>query len=225
MDKKKVHKVLKIVLIIVFIIFMLFMINTIRKLIIIKGLQKNVSQYTSSTNYHIKSMSNQEDGIILTLNTYKKENKKLYIIERTKDGKTITKLSTYENGKEKHTFVETPESKKVDLDSNLIMAVNVYDYFEDLSNMQLICTCIGSKVESAEYKGKECYRIGNFHSNVYLSEDTTEVSEAYIEKDTGLVLKTNFGTMDSEREYEFGTVKDEIFIEPDISKYELIENY
>ncbi len=135
MDKKKMNKIFKIILIVVFIIFMLFIINTIRKLVIIKGLQANVNQYTSSTNYHIKSMSNQEDGIVLTINTYRKENKKLVIIERMKDGKTITKISTYDKGEGKHTFWETSESKKASLNSHVIMDMNVYDYFEGQSNM------------------------------------------------------------------------------------------
>lgn len=224
MNKKIMKKVVKIGLIIVFIIFILFVMNTIRKLIIIKGLQKNVSQYTASTNYHIKSMSNQENGIILTLNSYRKDNKKLFIIERIENGKTNVKIATYDNGKEKHTFFETPESKKASLDSHVIMVMNVYDYFGNQSNMQLICSCIGSKVENAEYKGKECYRIGSFPGAVSLSDANSDVSAVYIEKNTGLVLKTNFGTIDSEREYEFGTVQDEIFEEPDISQYELVED-
>lgn len=223
MESRKIKKVVKIVIIIVVLIFMSFVVNTIRKLIIIKGLQRNVSQYTSSTNYHIKSMSNQDDGIILILNTYQKENKRLFTIERTKDGKTINKMSTYDNGKEKHTFIESPESKRVCLDSHIIMGMELYDYFGEQSNMQLICSCVVSKVESAKYKDKECYRIGNFPGTVSLSNDSSDVSVAYIEKDTGLVLKTNFGTIDSEREYEFGTVQDEIFVEPDVNQYELFE--
>ena len=169
-------------------------------------------------------MSNQDDGVILTLNTYKKDSKKLFVIERMKDGKTISKMSVYDNGKEQHTFIELLETKKASLNSHVIMTMELYDYFANQSNMGLICSCIGSKVESAEYNGKSCYRIGNFNGAIYLTEDTTEVSEAYIEKETGLVLKTNFGTIDSKREYEFGTVQDEIFVEPDISQYELTED-
>ena len=34
----------------------------------------------------------------------------------------------------------------------------------------------------------------------------------------------NFGTIGSEIEYEFDTVQDEIFVEPDISQYTLTED-
>lgn len=223
MDKKKMKKISKIILIVVFIIFMLFVINTIRKLIIVKELQRNISQYTSSTNYHIKSTSNEGNGIVVILNSYQKGDKKLFIIERVENGKTNAKISTYDNGKEKHTFFEAEKTKKASMDSQVIMVMDLYDYFDGQSNMQLICSCISSKVESAEYKGKQCYRIGNFRSGNWLDAayDTLEV---YIEKATGLVLKANFGTINSEREYEFNTVQDEIFVEPDISKYELTDD-
>lgn len=224
MDKKKMKKISKIVLIVVFIFFMLFIINTIRKLIIIKELQRNVSQYTSSTNYYVKCSSNQDDGAMVVLNSYQKDNKRLFVVERIENGKTIAKISTYDDGKEKHTFLEASETKKASLDSHVLMAMNLYDYFGGQSNMGLILSCISSKVESVEYNGKECYRIGNFNTLESLSSADADVSEVYIEKETGLVLKTNFGTINSEREYEFDTVQDEIFVEPDISQYELVND-
>lgn len=223
MNKEKMKKILKIILIVVFIIFMLFVINTIRKLIIIKELQRNVSQYIYSTNYHIKSVSNEDNGIVMIYNSYQKNDKKLFVMERVEKGKTNAKISTYDNGKEKHTFWEAEDTKKASLDSHVIMMMNLYDYFGGQSNMQLICSCIGSKVESAEYKGKQCYRIGNFRSGNWL-DAAYGTSEVYIEKDTGLVLKINFGTIGSEIEYEFGTIQDEIFVEPDINQYELTED-
>ena len=223
MNKKEIKRGFKIILIIALIAFGLFMLNTIRKLVIIKSLQKNTKQYISSMNYHIKSVSTQDDEVI-TLNSYQKENKRLYAIERTRDGKTISKISTYKDGEKKHTFFEDNGDKKVDLDFEIIMDMKIYDYFGEKSNMQLIYACIGSKIESGEYNGKECYLVRNFHGKIHLSEGNTEISQAYIEKSTGLVLKTNLGTLDSEREYEFGTVQDEIFAEPDISEYKFIEN-
>lgn len=224
MDKKKMKKISKIVLIVVFIFFMLFMINTIRKLIIIKELQRNVSQYTSSTNYYVKYSSNQDDGAIVVFNSYQKDNKRLFVVERIENGKTIAKISTYDDGKEKHTFLEASETKKASLDSHVLMAMNLYDCFGGQSNMQLICSCISSKVESVEHNGKECYRIGNFRSGNWL-DAAYGTSEVYIEKDTGLVLKTNYGTtINTEMEYQFDTIQDEIFVEPDISQYELVND-
>ncbi|MCI9038477.1 MAG: hypothetical protein HFJ29_01120 [Clostridia bacterium] len=218
MNKEKMKKILKIVLIVVFIIFMLFMINTIRKLIIIKELQRNVSKYTSSTNYHIKSVgSGMSDGITTTINSYNKEGKRLVILERSKEGKVEDKISMYDNGERKSTFSETGDEKKADIDSDFNFSMVVYDYFGETSNnMQLLCMAIASKVENIEYNGKKCYRIA-------LQETNTEISEVYIEKETGLVIRTHFGSAIAEREYEFDTVQDEIFVEPDISQYKLVE--
>lgn len=218
MDKKKIKKILKIILIIVFIIFMLFIINTIRKLIIIKDIQKIASQYTSSTNYHIKSVgSGMNDGITTTINSYNKEGKRLVIIERGKDDKVEDKISMYDNGERKSTFSETGNEKKVDIDSDFNFSMVVYDYFGGTSNnMQLLCMAIASKVENIEYNGKKCYRIA-------LQETNTEIREVYIEKKTGLVIRTHSGSAIAEREYEFDTVQDEIFVEPDISQYKLVE--
>lgn len=225
MDKKKMKKILKIILIIVFIIFMLFMINTIRKLIIIKDIQKIASQYTSSTNYHIKSVgSGMNDGITTTINSYNKEGKRLVIIERRKDGKVEDKISMYDNGERKSTFSETGNDKKVDIDSDFNFSMPVYDYFEGGSNMQLICIAIASKVENIEYKGKKCYRVGDFVSSDTLVDINSNNSEIYIEKDTGLVIRTHFGSSISEREYEFNNVQDEVFIEPDLKEYKVIKN-
>ena len=48
-------------------------------------------------------------------------------------------------------------------------------------------------------------------------------SEAYIDKETGLFVKTTQNGTTTEREYEFNNVQDSIFIEPDIGQYKLKE--
>ena len=90
--------------------------------------------------------------------------------------------------------------------------------------MQLICIAIASKVENIEYKGKKCYRVGDFVSSDTLVDINSNNSEIYIEKDTGLVIRTHFGSSISEREYEFNNVQDEVFIEPDLKEYKVIKN-
>lgn len=224
MEKKKVgKKVLKIIAIILIVIFVLFMVNTIRKLVIIKNIQKKASQYTSSTNYHIKSVaSGMNDDYITIMECYCKGDKQVSTIERCKDGKVINKISTYNNGTRKDTFYETEEVKRVDKNSDFEVYVSIYDYFEGASNMQLICETIASKVEDIEYNGKKCYRIANCYAPSTLY-DNKNISEVYIEKNTGLVIRTHFGDSISEREYEFGNVQDEVFIEPDLKEYEVMK--
>ena len=49
-----------------------------------------------------------------------------------------------------------------------------------------------------------------------------EETELYIEKETGLCLKSTIMNQTSVIEYEFDNVTDEIFTEPDMSLYELV---
>ena len=49
-----------------------------------------------------------------------------------------------------------------------------------------------------------------------------EVIELYIEKETGLCLKSTIMNQTSVMEYKFDNVTDEIFTEPDMSLYELV---
>ena len=49
-----------------------------------------------------------------------------------------------------------------------------------------------------------------------------EETELYIEKETGLCLKSTIMNQTSVMEYEFDNVTDEIFTEPDMSLYELV---
>lgn len=225
MEKKKVaKKVLKIIGIILLIIFAIFVINTIRKLAIIKSIQRTASQYTASTNYHVKSVgSGMNDGITTTINSYCKGNKRLTVIERSKDGKVDSKVSMYDNGERVDTFSESDGVKRVNIDSEANFSLPVYDYFEGSSNMQLICIAIASKVEDIEYNGKKCYRVAIGLTSSILYEDNNEINEVYIDKDTGLVVKTHFGNSTAEREYEFNNVQDEVFVEPDLKEYEVIK--
>lgn len=228
MEKKEVgKKVLKIIGIILLIVFAIFVINTIRKLAIIKSIQRTASQYTSSTNYHIKSVaSGMNDGITTTINSYCKNEKKLTVVERSKDGKVDSKLSTYDDGKRKNMFSESEEIKRVDIgiESEFDIGIRVFDYFEGITNnMQLMCLAIASKVEDIEYNGKKCYRIADCPAPSIMQDAINNINEVYIDKDTGLVIRTHFGNAISEREYEFNNVQDEVFIEPDLKEYEIVK--
>ena len=54
-----------------------------------------------------------------------------------------------------------------------------------------------------------------------MSLNGTYKNEVYLEKNTGLYVKSIIDESNSEREYEFDTVDYSIFSEPDISQYTL----
>lgn len=217
MNKKKI---VKIIIAILLIIVALLAIHTIRNFTIIKQLQENIKPYISSSNYHIKSVATEESGTIITINYYKKDDKETMIMERNLNGE-IAKISTYVNGEKRDTFYDNKDSKVVELDSEAMLMINVYNSLETDNDWQTLLGSMMASVKKTEYNGKECYIIKNFLSPQILNSKETD--EVYVEKDTGLCVKSIMAPTVAEREYEFENVNDEIFIEPNIEEYEIKE--
>lgn len=213
--KKK--KILKIVLIIIAILIALFIVHTVRNYVIITNLQKQVSKYQDSTNYHIKSMTTESNGTVITMEYYRKDNKEALFLESNLNGE-ISKISVYNNGERTDTFFDTKEEKVAQLDSGNMMSVHIVSYIETANNWHTFLESMRTNIKSTKYNGKECYIIKGFLS---IYSPGFEVGETYIEKDTGLFVKTIENGRVGEREYEFNTIEDSIFVEPDISQYKL----
>ena len=220
MEKKKIRKVLKIILIVALIALAIVVIHIIRNFIIITNLQSKISEYSNSTNYYTKSVANENNGIIITMKYYKKDNKQAVFLERNLNGE-ITKMSMYNNGERTDLFIEATDSKIAQLNSETMMSVDIYNQLETENSWQTFLGSIFSSVKSTKYNGKDCYAISNFMSSNSLSYDKQTV---YIDKDTGLSVKNEIDKIVTEREYEFNNVEDSIFVEPDISQYTLKEN-
>lgn len=216
MSKKKIFKILGIILLVVIAIFL---IHTIRNYIIITDLQNKMANYSNSTNYYTKSVATESNGTVVTMEYYKKDKKEALFLERNLNGE-ISKISMYNNGERTDTFWDNKERKTAQLDSGTIMGVNIYNFTETDNKWQTFLGSIFANVKSTNYNGKECYIIKGFLSSFSLTSEGTEI---YIEKDTGLYLKTIEGDRTTERKYEFDKVDDSIFVEPDISQYTLKE--
>ena len=214
----KIKKVLKIIGIVMAILIILILIYTIRNYIIITDLQSKILNYQDSKNYHIKSVANSNDGTTnIKMDYYRKDNKQVIFIERNANGESV-KLSMYDNGERVDTFTETQNTKTVKLNSGELMTVNIYNYLETDNKWQTLLGCITAKIKSTNLNEKECYIVKDFLSSTSL---TSEGAETYIDKETGLFLKTTEAEIITERDYEFHNVEDSIFTEPDISQYTL----
>ena len=211
----KIKKVLKILGIIVVILIILLLIYTIRNYVIIRNLQNKFSQYSNSSNYYIKSVSTDRDGTIVTTEYYQKDNKQALFLEKNLNGE-LSKISMYNNGERTDIFWENEENKTAQLDSGTTISMDIYNYLETDNNWQTFLGCLTSRIKSTNYNGKDCYLINGFMSSTFL---TSEDAEIYIDKETGLFVKTNELGIVNEREYEFDKVDDSIFEEPDISQY------
>ena len=217
MDKKKI---LKVVLAVILIVIVIFLVNTFRKFAIIKEIQENVSQYISSENYHIREVSKEQNAIISTMNYYKKNGKIVVIIEHNSNGE-YNKMSIYEDNGKTDVFFDNTEEKTVDLDTESMNLLGIYDYFATDNDFQTLLASISTKIREENYNGKECYIIEGFLSQVFLNG--VEKNEVYVEKETGLYVRINIDdAITTEREYEFNNVDDGIFVEPDVSQYELL---
>ena len=214
--KKKIFKIIGIILLIVIAIFL---IHTIRNYIIISDLQNKISKYANSTNYRTKSVTTENDGSVVTMEYYKKDNKEVVFMERNLNGE-ISKISIYNNGERKDTFYDNKEGKTAQLNTDNLMSVNIYNFMESDNKWQTLFGSIFANIKSANCDGKDCYIIKGFLSSKSLNSTS---SETYIEKDTGLYFKTVDGENISKREYEFDTVDDSIFVEPDIGLYTIKE--
>ncbi len=211
----KTKKVLKAIGIIVAVIIILLLIHTFRNYYIITDLQNKNLDYSKLTNYYIKTTASESDGTIVTTKYYRKDNNQVAFLERNLNGEK-TKISIYNNGEKTDVFIETKDSKIAQLNSETIINQYVFNLLETDSNWQIFLGSFFANVKSTDYNNKECYVINNF---VFLNAINYDNTEAYIEKDTGLLVKMSLNGIDTKREYEFGNVEDTIFIEPDISQY------
>ena len=154
----------------------------------------------------MKNTSISNEGMKVKMEYYRKDDKHVVLMKRNLNGE-ILKLSMCDNGEGTDVFTETSESKNVQLNKDNIMTINLYNFLETDNNWQTLLGSICARVKSTNYNGKECYVIKGFLSSTSLA---FEGQETYIEKDTGLFVKTT-GEGITEREYEFGNVDDSIF--------------
>ena len=155
------------------------------------------------------------------MNYYKKDNKQVVFMERDIEGE-IQKMSMYDNGERIDIFYENADGKSCDINSETsLMQINLYNFLENDTKWQTFISSTIARVKSTQYNGKKCYAIKGFLSSTSL---TSKDGEIVIDKETGLFLKSTETGDVVEREYEFDSVDDSIFAEPDISQYTLKEN-
>lgn len=232
---------LKLILIFIFIIIFLILTSSIsRKMIITANLSNKAEQYKNYKNYHITDYT-FEEGRYIKSETFRLDDKvKTVVTELSSNGFsktttfTVDKLSQHNKIESfsSHVYLETENSKIAcfnstvdgEIDSylsNIFYYKNIWDLFKYSVNIS---------IKSKNIRGIECYYIENFKGSQF-AEPTNGI---YIDKKTGLVICgdeniTTVGTnkyriLPLETVYEFDTVTEDEFIEPDISEYELKEN-
>lgn len=218
MNKKKFFKTIGIL---VFIIVILMLLYVIRNTIIVTKLQKNIKEYTSKTNFSIKVTNLTSETSKMTVNYYKKDNKEAVILERNVDGNSV-KMSFYNNGERRDLFIETNDKKTVQVNTkNQLLGLNITDSLQTDNLWQTILYSSIARIKTENVNGKECYKVSNFYSPYWMYGEN--ITEFYIEKDTGLLIKTAIDDEIAVREYSFDDVEDSAFVEPDIGLYTVVE--
>lgn len=218
MNKKKVFKTIGILVLIIVILMLLYV---IRNTIIVTKLQKNIKEYTSKTNFSIKVTNLTSETSKMTVNYYKKDNKEAVILERNVDENSV-KMSFYNNGERKDLFIETNYKKTVQVNTkNQLLGLNITDSLQTDNVWQTILYSSIARIKTENVNGKECYKVSNFYSPYWMYGDN--ITEFYIEKDTGLLIKTVIDDEIAVREYSFDDVEDSAFVEPDIGLYTVVE--
>ncbi len=218
MNKKKIFKTIGILVLIIVILMLLYV---TRNTIIVTKLQKNIKEYTSKTNFSIKVTNLTEETSKMTVNYYKKDNKEAVILERNVDENSV-KMSFYNNGERRDLFIETNDKKTVQVNTkNQLLGLNITDSLQTDNLWQTILYSSIARIKTENVNGKECYKVSNFYSPYWMYGDN--ITEFYIEKDTGLLIKTVIDDEVAVREYSFDDVEDSAFVEPDIGLYTVVE--
>ena len=224
---KKYRDKLRILEIIILIIVAAFVINTGRKAYIISSLSNKAEEYEILDNYHQVTYSLQE-GTFHKAEVFSMEGKKKLVYTTITDEETsivIMNLTQIENERYKgNIYIDKNSEKKVVLNKEIGVMVGPQDILKTENLGQLMVCSITSFIKSTTFDGIESYYISNFKGE----------SGMYINKETGLPRSTMSGEIEyvdgmkgrtpvTEYKYEFGTVTEEDFTEPDISEYTVKE--
>lgn len=217
MNKKKTFKIILLIILIVLAIFVLY---TLRNFIIVKGLQNKIAQYTAISNFSATiNQTFTDDSTNVLINYYQDGNKQAVILQRTDSNGEVIKMSQYNNGERCDVFWDAKDSKTAQLNVDNTISVQLTNSLETDNDWQTLLACTFAVIKSTKYNGKDCYSITNYMSPLFMNG--TEKNEVYVDKETGIAIKNIMDNQITEKEYNFNTVDEAVFTEPDIGQYTL----
>ena len=213
-------------LLIILIIVVLFVAFPGKNMMIIASLGDKFEIYNQkSDNVYIKTLQyDSSNKLLATIEYYYKDGDiKKYIMTNPE---ADIKFTEYFYPNESKLFIEEPKGKTLSIESReedvYTYPLMNFFYYDSLKESFMIG--LGYDITTGDINGKECYIFNRKYT------EQEKKLEIYIEKDTGLVLKTIQTSATGEEEYtiqyeySFGTVTDEDMQEPDATEYTLEEN-
>ena len=223
---KKYSKKLKVLKFIISIIIILLFIIVGRKIIIIKYLQKQISQYLEITNYYMKVCSYKGDSISIE-ECFVNGNRYVYSIHHL-DENHNQKLSTFANININNIYIDDNGYKTAILNTEGLSKIEVLNVLKTSNFIEFIRIAFTSKIATENCNGKECYKIDYYPSNIVTEKGNAII---YVDKETGLIVRMLSGkdvsengeiiNLISDYYYEFNNVTEEDMKEPDLTQYEI----
>jgi len=218
------RKILITILLIAIISILAFLAFTIREMITLKNLNIKVAQFVNNNEHYEKIINDSGNTTTITEYYCKGDNAVLFLNTTLNSTGETRKLTNYFKGDKVNSYIESGEDKIALLNTNGIPSKVMIRQVDAGNNLwELFLMSLATSIRSEECNGKDCYVLS-------LGEN----SKTYIDKETGLTLKAIEGTVVDENgnesvqtmqyHYEFDNVDDNIFVEPDISKYKIQEN-
>lgn len=231
---KKYRNKLRILKVAILIIVIVFAVVVGRKISIISDLSNKANQISTSENYHKIVTSYDSEGFTKS-DIYHLEDKFKIITTSMKDN-VITKRTMYAVAHDKdvngdtryktNIYKESNGKKSVKLNQDMGISVGPQNSLYTENAWQLFLYSIPATIKSTTYNGEECYYISNFQNPYSYTPEGMYVSKSngliismlsYEVKESENGLKTRWPG--AEYTYEFNTVTEEEFVEPDISEY------
>lgn len=232
---KKVNKKIKIakialgsIVIIILFMILTFWANTLRNYRILEELRQTLKETQKTSNYHLTMSTKMGNYGLIVMDTYGKDGKVVSMSQAIAIYGQRHKTTLYLKGNRRALYKEEDNGgqyeKTVEIDENYnIEYWGVGNWFleepETEGETSKLWLSTRVKIAKTTYQGKECYVIENDR----FSKDPDQHIIYYIEKDTGLIVRQIQNDENWDYSYEFGNVDDEIFEEPNIEEYELIE--
>lgn len=216
------------IFIILFIIFLTFSITTIRKMIIISDLSNKNQQYENSTNYCITSNDYFEGGLSQEKRFYLGDKVKLVqtaivdgeVSTHTFIGKIDSELSLQFNGtmySSQITYIELGDRKFAVRERTILPVGNFHNDFYTKNIFDLFNFAIHTSIKETTLNGKECYYIDRLNEQPY--------NPIYFDKSSGLQYGIVVSDILTTSKYEFDTLTEDDLAEPDLSEYEVYDNF
>lgn len=233
---KRYKNKLRVLRIIILIIILAFAISAVRKMYIVGDLYNKAEQIVKNTNYH-REIASMSEGNFTKTEIWATDNKIKMILKKFENDKIEirevygTKKGRMENSDidayiiNEYTTINGEKTAKLNHEVQISVAPQNPFYVEN--KFQLFLFAIPTSIKRTTFDGKECYYIINYKEPFSMNE-----TGMYLDKETGLPIsyagyETEF--IDSgvgripaaEYKYEFNTVTEDNFVEPDLSEYKV----